>query len=84
MGLLAFAPAAYVANADLGLSSLVRATAAVATAVACCGIYLLLLRAFARSTWSDLCTETLAIVGRVRRRSMGTSDNAHQDEGLSS
>ncbi|MFN5496876.1 MAG: oligosaccharide flippase family protein [bacterium] len=84
MGLLAFAPAAYVANADLGLSSLARATAAVATAVACCGIYLLLLRAFARSTWSDLCTETLAIVERVRRRRMGTSDNGHQDEGLSS
>lgn len=84
MGLVAFAPAAFVANADLGLSLAMRAIVATAAAVACCGIYLLLLRAFAKGTWHDLRIETIALVERIRRRRGGNPGESPSNEELTS
>lgn len=74
ISVVAFAPAAYLASADLGLAMTLRALAASGATLASGAIYLLLLRIFAPGTWHDLHTEGMALIGRIRRRGTTTAN----------
>ena len=69
---VAFAPTAFVANADLGLSRIPHVLASLLAMLASSAIYLLILRTFAPGTWNNLKTEALALLRRVRRSSPAT------------